>query len=83
VAVDEHLVAVRGAIPIRQILPWAFLGALAFAVAYYFVGAEQGAISYLSGKGMREFVDDARHFLGFACPDEDTTPFRPRHRYGR
>lgn len=66
-AVDEHSVAVPAAIPIRQIVPWAILGAAALAFAYYFVGAEQGATSLVSGMGIHEFVHDARHLLGFPC----------------
>jgi hypothetical protein len=67
VAVDEHSVAVAAAIPVRQIVPWAILGAVALAFAYYFVGAEQGATSLVSGMGIHEFVHDARHLLGFPC----------------
>jgi Probable cobalt transporter subunit (CbtB) len=67
VAIDEHSVAVPAAIPIRQIVPWAVLGAVALAFAYYFVGAEQGATSLVSGMGIHEFVHDARHLLGFPC----------------
>jgi hypothetical protein len=33
----------------------------------YFVGAEQGAASILSGMSIHEFVDDGRHPLGFPC----------------
>jgi hypothetical protein len=40
---------------------------LALALAYYFVGAEQGAASLVSGMGIHEFVHDARHLLGFPC----------------
>ena len=54
-------------IPLREILPWAvFMGALAL-VLLYFVGAEQGATSILSGHYVHEFVHDARHLLGFPC----------------
>jgi hypothetical protein len=67
VAIDEHSVAVPAAIPIRQIVPWAVLGGVALAFAYYFVGAEQGATSLVSGMGIHEFVHDARHLLGFPC----------------
>lgn len=66
---DEKTVAVAApiAIPISQILPWAVLGALLVALAYYFVGAEQGATSLISGTSIHEFVHDARHLLGFPC----------------
>ena len=66
-AIDERAVAVPAAIPVRRIVPWAVLGAVALAFAYYFVGAEQGATSLVSGTGIHEFVHDARHLLGFPC----------------
>jgi len=66
-AVDEKSVAIPAAIPIRQIVPWALVGAVVLAFAYYFVGAEQGATSLVSGMGIHEFVHDARHLLGFPC----------------
>lgn len=54
-------------IPLREILPWAvFIGALALMLLY-FVGAEQGATSIISGHYVHEFVHDARHLLGFPC----------------
>ena len=49
------------AIPVARIVPWAM------ALAYYFVGAEQGATSVFNGMGVHEFVHDARHLLGFPC----------------
>lgn len=67
VAVEQQSAAIPAAIPIRQIVPWAILGAVALAFAYYFVGAEQGATSLVSGMGIHEFVHDARHLLGFPC----------------
>ena len=36
-------------------------------VLVYFVGAEEGALSIISGTGVHEFVHDARHLLGFPC----------------
>jgi hypothetical protein len=66
-AVDQKSVAAPIAIPVREVLPWAILGGLALALAYYFVGAEQGATSLVSGMGIHEFVHDARHLLGFPC----------------
>jgi hypothetical protein len=54
-------------IPISDILPWAaFLGLIALLMIY-FVGAEQGATSLISGHYVHEFVHDARHLLGFPC----------------
>jgi hypothetical protein len=66
-AVDQRSVAAPVAIPVKQVLPWAILGGLLLALAYYFVGAEQGATSLVSGMGIHEFVHDARHLLGFPC----------------
>jgi hypothetical protein len=59
--------ALRVAIPISKIVPWALFGVVVMGLAYYFVGAEQGATSIFSGMGVHEFVHDARHLLGFPC----------------
>jgi Probable cobalt transporter subunit (CbtB) len=54
-------------IPIGEILPWAaFAGILALLVIY-FVGAEQGATSLISGHYLHEFVHDGRHIMAFPC----------------
>ncbi len=55
------------AIPVRKVMPWAVLGSLLMCLAYYFVGAEQGATSVVNGMGVHEYVHDARHLLGFPC----------------
>lgn len=55
------------AIPVAKIVPWAIFGVLIMGLAYYFVGAEQGATSVFNGMGVHEFVHDARHLLGFPC----------------
>jgi len=55
------------AIPFKKVLPWAILGGLLAVLAFYFVGAEQGATHLISGMGIHEFVHDARHLLGFPC----------------
>lgn len=55
------------AIPVREVLPWAILGGLLLLLAVYFVGAEQGATSLISGMYVHEFVHDGRHLLGFPC----------------
>lgn len=55
------------AIPVREILPWAIFGSLLALLALYFVGAEQGATSLVSGTYIHEFVHDGRHLLGFPC----------------
>ncbi len=54
-------------IPLRQLLPWALFGLLLAVVAFYFVGAEQGATSLISGNYIHEFTHDGRHLLGFPC----------------
>ena len=54
-------------IPIGQILPWFVFGGLLLLLALYFVGAEQGATSLISGHSVHEFVHDGRHLLGFPC----------------
>jgi hypothetical protein len=54
-------------IPLREILPWLVFGGLLLLLALYFVGAEQGATSLISGRMIHEFVHDARHLLGFPC----------------
>ena len=70
-ATDQSAVApaaaVPVAIPVRKVMPWAILGGLVMVLAYYFVGAEQGATSVVSGMGVHEYVHDARHLLGFPC----------------
>jgi hypothetical protein len=54
-------------IPAREIVPWAvFFGALLLMVMY-FVGAEEGASSLISGSWVHEFLHDGRHLLGFPC----------------
>jgi hypothetical protein len=55
------------AIPLGKIVPWAIFGVVMAGLAYYFVGAEQGATSIFNGMGVHEFVHDARHLLGFPC----------------
>ncbi|MHB8662528.1 MAG: CbtB domain-containing protein [Acidimicrobiales bacterium] len=54
-------------IPIREILPWAFYLGLMALLMVYFIGAEQGATSMVSGHYVHEFLHDARHLLGFPC----------------
>jgi hypothetical protein len=56
-----------GTIPLREWLPWAIFAGLICLLAIYFVGAEQGATSLISGKDVHEFVHDGRHLLGFPC----------------
>jgi hypothetical protein len=54
-------------IPLRDLLPWAFLVGFVSLVLLYFVGSEQGALSVFPGTFMHEFVHDSRHLLGFPC----------------
>jgi len=54
-------------IPVREWLPWAIFSGLILLLAIYFVGAEQGATSLISGMYVHEFVHDGRHLLGFPC----------------
>jgi len=58
---------VPAAIPLRELLPWAIFAGLLLMLAIYFVGAEQGATSLISGMYVHEFVHDGRHLLGFPC----------------
>src|SRR5271165_3811699 len=51
-------------IPLRELFPWLLFGAL-LLLAVYFVGAEEGATSLISGMYVHEFVHDGRHLLGF------------------
>jgi Probable cobalt transporter subunit (CbtB) len=50
-----------------QVLPWLIFAAMLFLVALYFISAEQGATSLLSGTAVHEWVHDGRHLLGFPC----------------
>ena len=53
--------------PPRELLPYALFAGLLLMILIYFVGAEEGALSLISGTGVHEFVHDARHLLGFPC----------------
>lgn len=54
-------------IPLRELAPWLFFGGVIMLLLLYFVGAEQGATSIMSGTWVHEFVHDGRHLLGFPC----------------
>ncbi|MGX1850708.1 CbtB-domain containing protein [Streptomyces sp. NBC_01456] len=54
-------------IPLKAIAPWALFFGVLMLVLLYFIGAEQGATSLLSGTGVHEWVHDGRHLLGFPC----------------
>jgi Na+/H+ antiporter NhaC len=51
----------------RELLPYAVFVGFVLMVLIYFVGAEEGAFSLVSGSSVHEFVHDARHLLGFPC----------------
>ncbi len=55
------------ALPLREIWPWLLFVGLLCLIAIYFVGAEEGATSLISGSYVHEFVHDGRHLLGFPC----------------
>lgn len=59
--------AVPTPIPARDVLPWAAFIAVITVLLIYFVGAEQGATSIISGEYVHEFVHDGRHLVGFPC----------------
>jgi hypothetical protein len=59
--------AVPAKLPIGAIVPWAVFFGILMLVLLYFVGAEQGATSVMSGSDVHEWVHDARHLLGFPC----------------
>lgn len=54
-------------IPLRELLPYAAYAAVLALVLLYFVGAEEGATSVVSGSFVHELVHDGRHLLGFPC----------------
>ena len=54
-------------IPLLELLPWAAFASVIALLAIYFVGAEQGATSLISGHYIHEFVHDGRHLLGMPC----------------
>ncbi|GAQ56939.1 CbtB domain-containing protein [Streptomyces acidiscabies] len=54
-------------LPLKAIAPWAVFFGVLMLILLYFVGAEQGATSLLSGEEVHEWVHDARHLLGFPC----------------
>ena len=54
-------------IPVKEILPYAIFAGVLLLVVLYFVGAEEGALSFFSGNFVHELVHDGRHLLGFPC----------------
>ncbi|MER5784244.1 CbtB-domain containing protein [Streptomyces mobaraensis] len=54
-------------VSLKEIAPWAVLFGLLLLALLYFVGAEQGATSLISGENVHEWLHDGRHLLGFPC----------------
>jgi hypothetical protein len=54
-------------ISLKTLAPWAVFFGVLMLVLLYFVGAEQGATSLISGANVHEWVHDGRHLLGFPC----------------
>jgi Probable cobalt transporter subunit (CbtB) len=54
-------------IPLRTLIPWAVFAGTLLLMLIYFIGAEQGATSLISGQLVHEFVHDGRHLLSFPC----------------
>ncbi|MEU3493339.1 CbtB domain-containing protein [Kitasatospora cineracea] len=52
---------------VRAVAPWALFFGVLLLTVLYFVGAEQGATSLISGESVHEWVHDGRHLLGFPC----------------
>jgi putative cobalt transporter subunit CbtB len=51
----------------HELRPYVLLAGSLLFVLIYFIGAEEGALSLVSGMKVHEFVHDARHLLGFPC----------------
>jgi len=64
---STHIVEGIRPIPLKELLPWALFAGLICLLAIYFVGAEEGATSLISGMAVHEWVHDGRHLLGFPC----------------
>lgn len=64
---STHIVEGIRPIPLKELLPWALFAGLICLLAVYFVGAEEGATSLISGMAVHEWVHDGRHLLGFPC----------------
>jgi hypothetical protein len=65
--ISAHVASLAAPIPLRQLWPWLVFGGLIALIAIYFVGAEEGATSIISGMYVHEWVHDGRHLLGFPC----------------
>ena len=58
---------VHGAIPLREVLPWAVFAGVILLGLLYLLGIDQGATQLVPGSFLHEFVHDGRHLLGFPC----------------
>ena len=54
-------------IPLGQLAPWALFFGLLGTLVLFFVSTDQGAVSFLSGTAIHEWVHDGRHLLGYPC----------------
>jgi hypothetical protein len=54
-------------IPLAELATWALFFGLLAALALFFVGADQGALSLPAGTAIHEWVHDGRHLLGYPC----------------
>jgi len=63
----EPSTSITQPIPLGKLAPWLIFGGLLMLLLIYFVGAEEGATSLVSGMYVHEWVHDGRHLLGFPC----------------
>lgn len=54
-------------VAVPKSMAWMFATTVGCALAYYFIGFEQGTSALFAGETVHEFVHDARHFIGFPC----------------
>ena len=54
-------------IDLRELAPWAVFIGLIASVVIFFISADQGAVSVISGTAIHEWVHDGRHLLGYPC----------------
>lgn len=54
-------------VPLRELAPWTALFGLLAVLVLFFISADQGAISIVSGTAIHEWVHDGRHLLGYPC----------------
>jgi Probable cobalt transporter subunit (CbtB) len=54
-------------VTLRDLAPWAIFAGALLLVLLYFVGADEGATSIISGRYVHEFLHDGRHVLAFPC----------------